>query len=574
MPPSHLPCECRHPRSRSTAILVSFLWGTLGPSPIGNPVENLYLSLVAAVLLLVGVCGIVRSQELGQLGAHLLGFARTVEPLFGVEPLVVNSAIDVRRDATEAPPPVRESDGGTSPPQGLPLVGLAAAILVGMFGGSILVPLGFLGSDYDGVKALAFLPSFGLGSLLGSLLLGLAWHAYTSGAACASLGSLIPKLGTRSTLLAGIASGVVWNCGNVCQLIAQQVYGVPYGVAYPILQASLVVGGLLGIFVFGEFRQRPAIVAFFAASSIVVTGAILLGFYGPRPGSAPATPPTLPAAPPALPPADFDALVYSASPVAPPASPEGSADRFFALGKVLTNVIVIQLLGYILKTVGMVTPVTEAGIGHYVGAIAFPSVLFRALATIAAPDSGSLALIVAIGVSKATIFGLSFMYGVLTTPSSSPPGLATKRASLLAIYATQSDDIALGLPALTTLFPAYANSLYVLSALQALLFNPVAYVCLGVGEARAAATPECDGRPAGAEDAEADSTPQPSPPSIGSIALKVIIGLRSNTLVLSVLAGLSYRLALGPTLPWWLAAPVELLGRPFEPLVYLIGGTQ
>ena len=59
------------------------------------------------------------------------------------------------------------------------------------------------------------------------------------------------------------------------------------------------------------------------------------------------------------------------------------------------------------------------------------------------------------------------------------------------------------------------------------------------------------------------------------------MGLRTNTLVLAVLAGLIYRLLLAPAispaegppiLPWWLDYPITLLGRPFEPLVYLIGG--
>ena len=67
--------------------------------------------------------------------------------------------------------------------------------------------------------------------------------------------------------------------------------------------------------------------------------------------------------------------------MAPPAAPS-SAQQFFSLAKFLVNVIVIQLLGYVLKTIGAITPITEAGIGHYVGTIAFPCVLFKALATI------------------------------------------------------------------------------------------------------------------------------------------------------------------------------------------------
>ena len=53
---------------------------------------------------------------------------------------------------------------------------------------------------------------------------------------------------------------------------------------------------------------------------------------------------------------------------------------------------------------------------------------------------------------------------------------------------------------------------------------------------------------------------------------KVLSDLLKNPLIVSVLFGLLYRPTLGPMLPWWLDTPLELLGRTFAPLVYLIGG--
>ena len=47
-----------------------------------------------------------------------------------------------------------------------------------------------------------------------------------------------------------------------------------------------MVAGILGITCFGELRQKEAIVAFFAASALVVAGAVLLGLYGPSPSKA------------------------------------------------------------------------------------------------------------------------------------------------------------------------------------------------------------------------------------------------------------------------------------------------
>lgn len=87
---------------------------------------------------------------------------------------------------------------------------------------------------------------------------------------------------------------------------------------------------------------------------------------------------------------------------------------------------------------------------------------------------------------------------------------------------------------------------------QALLFNPLAYVLLGVSGARS-------GEPA-------------VRPSLAATLCTVLVGLRSNMLVLSVFAGLAYRLIVAAPLPWFASYPIELLGRPFQPLVYLIGG--
>ena len=90
-----------------------------------------------------------------------------------------------------------------------------------------------------------------------------------------------PELHVRGTLWAGLCSGVVWNLGNISSLLAMKVYGVPFGIAYPILQCALVVGGLIGIFGFGEIKDKLAILIFLLADALVIAGAVLLGAYGP-----------------------------------------------------------------------------------------------------------------------------------------------------------------------------------------------------------------------------------------------------------------------------------------------------
>ena len=106
--------------------------------------------------------------------------------------------------------------------------------------------------------------------------------------------------------------------------------------------------------------------------------------------------------------------------------------------------------------------------GHYIGVIGFPCVLFSALATL---DSDALTgfavpLTFAILASKAIVFGLAYALGALTSSSPQSDGGGMKRGALFAIYGTQSDDVGLGVPVLGVLFPGHTCPLYLFSALR------------------------------------------------------------------------------------------------------------
>ena len=245
------------------------------------------------------------------------------------------------------------------------------------------------------------------------------------------------------------------------------------------------------------------------------------------------------------------------APAAPPASP-ATPNVVIELGQEMLLIFIVTGLGYVLKSCGIVTQVTEAGIGQVVGLIAFPAVLFRAIATIdtsliSGPTS-LLPLVFAALIAKVVIFVLSFAFGVLTARRAAP-GAAMARGALLAIFATQSDDIGLGYPVLKAIFKAEAPILFVLSALQSLVLNPAAYVLLGFAKARAGEQHGGDAKKR-----------HPLRTALGALS-----ELRRNMLVWAVVAGLAYRLSLGPTLPATLDRG-RILGSPFPPLVYLIGG--
>ena len=209
------------------AITVAFLWGVLGPHPIGKPLGSLPLSLLALLFLLMGVAGMVKCEPLGR----ALDWRRVVldtEPLHGSS----SGSSDALHGSSQRENGLLREDCALQPraahlDKGARVTGFCAAVGVGLFGGSILVPLTFL---EDGIAAL---PSFGLGALVGGALLTAAFFA------AALRRGEPPALELRSTLWAGLASGLVWNAGNLCQIVAMSIYAVPYGIAYPILQARL-----------------------------------------------------------------------------------------------------------------------------------------------------------------------------------------------------------------------------------------------------------------------------------------------------------------------------------------------
>ena len=189
----------------AAAILVSFLWGTVGPAPIGKPLGSVPLSVAALAVIIVGVVGIVQSENLASLLRRCFGcptadaFAAAVDG-FGETPApegmeVADGGVTVQqssgkrsrgssadagslalRHAESGVSDVQSSVGtdalmaaGATKPSGFTkLAGLGAALAVGVFGGSILVPDAFVDAAAFSVRqpasdaiAIALLPSFG-----------------------------------------------------------------------------------------------------------------------------------------------------------------------------------------------------------------------------------------------------------------------------------------------------------------------------------------------------------------------------------------------------------------------------
>jgi len=240
----------------SVAILVSFSWGTIGPEQIRHSLVSWPISLIAIFMVTAGCVGIVNVDALGDF-------------LFCKTTLYKQMDEELSEFEKEELKKKQEEEEGGAKKKAL---GVFYAVCVGCFGGSMLAPLAFTPPEYAGIHGLAFIPSFGTGSLITGTAIMLGMWAYTGE---------MPRWEVKRTLWAGLVSGTIWQIGNVCQVVAQSFYLLPYAIAYPIFQASLVIAGMLGITVFNEIVGFNSISAYFVAAVVVVTGSVLLAIYGP-----------------------------------------------------------------------------------------------------------------------------------------------------------------------------------------------------------------------------------------------------------------------------------------------------
>ena len=107
------------------AVLVSFLWGSVGPKEVAGKLGSVGGSAAAVALLLLGIVGIIQAQRMA---VRLAGSAE-----------LAAAGADGDQSALIAK---SGGSGSARPPR--PALGFFYAMLVGIFGGSILVPLSYV----------------------------------------------------------------------------------------------------------------------------------------------------------------------------------------------------------------------------------------------------------------------------------------------------------------------------------------------------------------------------------------------------------------------------------------------
>jgi glucose uptake protein GlcU len=76
--------------------------------------------------------------------------------------------------------------------------------------------------------------------------------------------------------LPGGTSGLLWSIGNFFSLIS--VYYLGEGVGYPLVQTSILISGLWGLFYFNEVTGFERRIKWFASSLLTVFGILLLSY--------------------------------------------------------------------------------------------------------------------------------------------------------------------------------------------------------------------------------------------------------------------------------------------------------
>ncbi|XP_053373274.1 integral membrane protein GPR155-like isoform X2 [Mercenaria mercenaria] len=138
----------------------------------------------------------------------------------------------------------------------------------------------------------------------------------------------------------------------------------------------------------------------------------------------------------------------------------------------------IILAGYIAGRADLITQSQGQGIGTFVGKFCLPALLFKSMVELNFSQVNWYFLL-GIAISKTSVF---VIVAVLTLLIRRPMHLGY--AGLFAIFATQSNDFALGYPILKALYsdsnPEYLQYIYLVAPISLVLLNPVGFTMLEI----------------------------------------------------------------------------------------------
>lgn len=235
-------------------IIVSFLWGVV---VFDETPANAGEAIGGVILLVVGIFIVANCHELEAYITKKFGSSADKDSSL-ISRIHSDLELSIINDETIATP---SNDNAKSSKNNVTL-GVFYAVVTGLAGGTILVPLHFVPTLQSGF---VFIPSFAVGTIVGSILLLLLTYVHDE--------YKFPVFHAKQAAIYGILSGVIWNLNNILTVVAIPILG--FALAFPLVQLAILIGGTWGIFLFGEIKGRT-ILYFYGAGILVVVGAILL----------------------------------------------------------------------------------------------------------------------------------------------------------------------------------------------------------------------------------------------------------------------------------------------------------
>ncbi|XP_034753739.1 integral membrane protein GPR155 isoform X1 [Etheostoma cragini] len=217
--------------------------------------------------------------------------------------------------------------------------------------------------------------------------------------------------------------------------------------------------------------------------------------------------------------------------------PHMSIDKLFPA---LLECFGIILCGYIAGRADIITQSQAKGLGNFVSKFALPALLFKNMVLL---DFGDViwAFFWSVLVAKVTVFVLVC---VLTLMVASPECRYSK-AGLYAIFATQSNDFALGYPIVDALYrstyPEYLQYIYLVAPVSLMLLNPIGFALCEVQKWKQASH---------------------SHSTLGILGV-VVLQVLKNPIVFMVIVGIISHFALGQQIPAVLSQFIDGLANSF-----------
>ncbi|XP_053292431.1 LOW QUALITY PROTEIN: integral membrane protein GPR155 [Pleuronectes platessa] len=218
--------------------------------------------------------------------------------------------------------------------------------------------------------------------------------------------------------------------------------------------------------------------------------------------------------------------------------PHMSIDKLFPA---LLECFGIILCGYIAGRADVITENQSKGLGNFVSKFALPALLFKNMVLL---DFGDViwAFLWSVLVAKVTVFVLVC---VLTLIVAGPENRYSK-AGLYAIFATQSNDFALGYPIVDALYrstyPEYLQYIYLVAPVSLMLLNPIGFALCEVQRWKQSSHPQ-----------------QSTLAIVGVVVLQVL----KNPIVFMVMVGIISHFALGQRIPAVLSQFIDGLANSF-----------